>query len=118
MPPLSRRLYVQRVLHLYSRVPGTNGHLHRCDRRLAGELHDRGVSLDMVHAALLLAVTRRTFRSAAAPPLAPIATLHYIRPLIDELLAQPPEPGYLTYLRYKLATVAPELVATADHQLP
>jgi 3-hydroxyisobutyrate dehydrogenase-like beta-hydroxyacid dehydrogenase len=69
-------------------------------------------------AALLLAVTRRTFRSTDAPPLAPIATLHYVRPLIDELLAEPPQPGYLTYLRYKLATVAPQLVADADHQLP
>ena len=118
MPPLSRRLYVQSVLDLYRRVPGTSGHLRRSDRRLAAELHDRGVSLEMVQAALLLAVTRRTFRSPAAPPLAPIATLHYIRPLIDELLAEPPEPAYLTYLRYKLASIAPELVAAADHQLP
>jgi hypothetical protein len=118
MPPISRRLYVQRVLDLYRRVPSTSGHLRRSDRRLAGELHDRGVSLEMVHAALLLAVTRRTFRSAAAPPLAPIASLHYIQPLIDELLAVPPEPGYLSYIRYKLATVAPELVAATDHQLP
>jgi hypothetical protein len=118
MTPISHRLYVQRVLDLYRRVPGTSGHLRRGDRRLAGELHNRGVSLEIVHAALLLAVTRRTFRSADAPPLAPIASLHYIRPLIDELLAEPPEPAYLTYLRYKLATFAPELVGAADHQLP
>ena len=118
MPPISRRLYVQWVLDLYRRVPGTSGHMRRSDRRLAGELHDRGVSLDIVHAALLLAVTRRTFRSATAPPLAPIATLHYIQPLIDELIAEPPEPGYLSYIRYKLATVAPHLVAAVDPQLP
>lgn len=118
MPSLSRRLYVQRVLDLYRRVPGASGHLRRTDRQLAGQLHDRGVSLEIVHAAILLAVTRRTFRSAAAPPLAPIATLHYIRPLIDELLAEPPDPGYLSYIRYKLATVAPQFVAAADHQLP
>lgn len=118
MPPLSRPIYVQQVLDLYRRVPGTSGHLRRTDRRLAGELYDRGVSLEMVHAALLLAVTRRTFRSATAPPLAPIATLHYIRPLIDELIAQLPEPGYLSYVRFKLATVAPDFVAAVDHQLP
>jgi len=116
--PTSRRLYVQRVLDLYRRVPGITGHLRRSDRQLAGHLHDRGVSLEIVHAALLLAITRRTFRPAAAPPLAPIASLHYIRPLIDELIAQPPEPAYLSYLRYKLATLAPEFVAAADHQLP
>ena len=118
MSPLSRRIYVQQVLDLYRRVPGTRGHLRRSDRRFAGELHDRGVSLEMVHAALLLAVTRRTFRSPTAPPLAPIATLHYIQPLLDELIAQPPEPGYLGYIRNKLATVAPDFVAAIDHQLP
>ena len=116
--PTSRRLYVQRVLDLYRLTPGTSGHLRRSDRQLAGQLYDRGISLEMVHAALILAVARRTFRSESAPPLAPIATLHYIRPVIDELIAQPPEPGYLSYLRYKLATVAPKLVAAGDHQLP
>ncbi len=116
--PFSRRLYVQRVLDLYRLAPGTTRHLRRGDRRLAGELHDRGVSLEMVCAAMILAVARRTFRSESAPPLAPIATLHYIRPVIDELIAQPPEPGYFSYIRYKLATVAPEFVAAGNHQLP
>jgi hypothetical protein len=116
--PTSRRLYVQRVLDLYRLAPGTTGQLRRSDRQLAGTLHDRGVSIEMVHAALILAVARRTFRSDGAPLLAPIATLHYIRPVIDELMAQPPEPGYLSYIRYKLATVAPAFVAAGDHQLP
>ena len=116
--PISRRLYVQRILDLYRLAPGTTRHLRRSDRRLAAELHDRGVSLDVVYAAIILAVARRTFRSESAPPLAPIATLHYIRPVIDELLAEPPEPDYLRYIRYKLATVAPEFVAAGHHQLP
>ena len=116
--PTSRRLYVQRVLDLYRLAPGTTRHLCRSDRRLAGELHDRGVPLEIVSAAMILAVARRTFRSESAPPLAPIATLHYLRPVIDELIAEPPEPGYLSYIRYKLATVAPEFVAAGDHQLP
>ena len=116
--PISRRLYVQQVLDLYRLAPGTTGHLRRSDRQLAGQLHDRGVSLEVVHAALLLAVARRTFRSPSAAPLAPIATLHYLRPLIDEMLAAPPEPGYLSYIRYKLAAVAPDLVAAGGHQLP
>jgi hypothetical protein len=116
--PISRRLYVQRTLDLYRLAPGTTGYLRRCDRRLAGELYDRGISLELIHEALLLAVARRTFRSEHAPPLPPIATLHYIRPVIDELTAEPPEPGYLTYIRHKLATVAPDLVAAGDHQLP
>jgi hypothetical protein len=116
--PISRRLYVQRVLDLYRLAPGTTGHLRRCDRRLAAELYDRGISLEVVHEALLLAVARRTFRSQSAPPLAPIATLHYMRPVIDELIAAPPEPEYVSYIKYKLASIAPELVAAGDHQLP
>ena len=116
--PTSRRIYVQRVLHLYRRAPGTSGQLRRSDRQLAGALHDRGVSLDVVRAALLVAVARRTLRSPSAPPLAPIATLHYFRPVIDELIAHPPEPGYVSYLRSRLATLAPDLVAAGDHQLP
>jgi len=116
--PASRRLYVQRVLDLYRLAPGTSGQLRRSDRQLAGALHDRGISLEMVHAAMILAVARRTFRSQTAPPLAPIATLHYIRPVVDELITQPPEPGYLSYIRHKLATVAPAFVAASDHQLP
>ena len=116
--PTPRQLYVQRVLDLYRRAPATSGHLRRSDRKLAGELYDRTVPLEMVHAAMILAVARRTFRSASAPPLEPIATLHYFRPVIDELVAVPPEPDYLSYIRYRLATVAPELVAAGDHQVP
>lgn len=116
--PTSRRIYVQRVLDLYRLAPGTSGQLRRSDRQLAGALHDRGVSLEVVHAALIVAVARRTLRSPSAPPLAPIATLHYFRPVIDELIKELPEPGYLSYLRYKLASLAPDLVAAGDHQLP
>ncbi len=116
--PALRRLYVQRVLNLYRLAPGTSGQLRRSDRQLAGALHDRGVSLEIVRTALLVAVARRTLRSPSAPPLAPIATLHYFRPVIDELIAEPPEPGYVTHLRYKLASFAPDFVAASDHQLP
>jgi len=118
MPSISRRLYVQQVLDLYRLAPGTSGQLRRSDRQLAGALHDRGVLLETVTAAIILAVARRTFRSESAPPLAPIATLHYIRPVIDELIAAPPEPEYVSYIRYRLASVAPDFAAAAGHQLP
>ena len=115
--PTSRRLYVQRVLDLYRLAPGASGQPRRSDRQLAGTLHGRGVSLEVVQAALLVAVARRTLRSPSAPPLAPIATLHYFRPVIEELIEQPPEPGYLNYLRFKLASLAPDFVAAGHHQL-
>jgi hypothetical protein len=115
--PIPRRLYIEQVLDLYRRAPGTTGHLRRSDRLLAGELHDRRIPLDLVCDALILAVLRRSFRPADAPPLATIGSLHYFKPVIDELLAQPPEPGYLAYIRHRLATVAPHFLAAA-HRLP
>ena len=97
-----RQLYIDHVLDSYRRTPGTLGRSHREDRRLAGRLHDQGVRLETIRAALLLIAVRRTLRPSHAPPLAPIRSLHYALPVIDEVLAQPPEPGYLEYLAYKL----------------
>jgi len=94
--PLSRNLYIQRVLELYRLMPGTRGHIRRYDHKLAGDLHDRGVSIDILAAAMLLVAARRTFRSG--DPLPPISSLHYIRPVIDELLLDHPHPDYLSYL--------------------
>ena len=118
MPAGARRDYAQRVLDLYRLVPGQIGPLRRCDRWLAAALHDQGVRLEIVAAALLLAVARRSFRSASAEPLLPVATLHYFRPVIAEIIAQPPDPGYLAHLRRKVACVAPRFAAALDHQLP
>ena len=115
---LERRRYVDSVLDLYRRAPTVSGYARRADRRLANDLHDRGVPLATVRAALVLAVARRAFRSPSAPPLAPIATLHYVRPVIEELLANPPDPDYIAYVQHKLAAVAPDFVMAADHQLP
>lgn len=111
---LPRNLYVRRVLELYRLMPGTTGHIRRSDRQLACSLHDRGIPIDIVSAALLMAAARRIFRSGE--PLSPIATLHYIKPVIDELLAQPSDPHYIDYLYRKLAPVASDFVAAA-HQL-
>jgi len=117
MPPqIDRVLYVQRVLALYRLMPGTTGRIRRADRQLAASLQDRGISINIVSAALLLAAVRRTFRSGDPLPL--ISSLHYIQPLIDELVAQPVPPDYVIYLCRKLAPLAPNFVAAATaHQL-
>jgi hypothetical protein len=117
-PRLAHRIYVQQIIDLYRRAPGTTGHVRKSDRRLAGELHDRGIPIDLVRSAIFLAVARRTFRPADAPSLAPIASLHYFRPVIDELITNPLDPGYLSYVRHMLATVAPHFVAAGEHRLP
>ncbi len=116
MPESSpRKCYVENVLDLYRRVPGTRG-LRRATRALAGQLYDRGISLDTVRDAALLATARRTFRSSGAGTLPTIATLHYFLPVIDEIRNEPPGAGYLSYVRHKLQAVEPDFVRALDHQ--
>ena len=103
--PRDRDLYVCRVLDQYRQLPGTLGHVRRTDRHLAEQLHRRGVPLSLVEAAFTLATCRRLFRSAAAPPLEPVRTMHYYLAAIEELREHPVDPGYLRYLQGKLATL-------------
>ena len=93
-----RTAYVAAVLAAYHRTPGTLGKVRPADRRLAAELHDRGVPLSIIEAALSLAAARRASRADGTPPLGAIRSLHYFSPVITELLEHPPDPAYLAYL--------------------
>lgn len=90
--------YVQRVLERYRRLPHTLGHVRPSDRELAADLERRAIPLHLVEAALCLAALRRILRPASAPPLPPIRSLHYIRPILEQLHDDPPPPQYLDYL--------------------
>lgn len=116
--PLPLPDYVRLLLDLFRKTPDTPAHPRPQDRRLAAELHHRGVPLRTIYAALLLATARRTLRPENAAPLSPIRSLHYFLPVIEEILAAPPNPTYLDYLRYKLAKKAHTLLALDDHQIP
>ena len=72
------------------------------DQQRAAELQLRGVSLDLIEAALLLGSLRRLLRSPGALPLSPIRSLAYFQPVIDELLACPLSDSYVGYLRSKM----------------
>jgi len=112
-----RQIYVARVLDAYRHTPGTLGQIRQADRRLAGKLYDRGVPLRTIEDALTLVAARRTFRAHDAPPLDPIATLHYVLPVIHELQTEPPIPGYIDYLRSRLDRRATDPAAN-HHQIP
>ncbi len=103
-PADQERLYLEAVLATYSSLPGTPWRPSRQDRRLARDLCRRGVPLRTVRTALLLAAARRTLRSGL--PLPPVRTLHYFLPAIEEVLEQPPDPGYIDYLAAKLKPFA------------
>lgn len=99
MNTLDRETYVQAVLDLYQRLPGIATRTRHADRKLAAELHSRGIPFDVVEIALRLAVARRTARPPDAPPLPPVRSLYYFLPVIAELPPGPPPEGYLNYLR-------------------
>ena len=101
---LSQQDYVRRVLDAYRSTPGTAGTIRRPDRVLAEQLYRRGVSVQVVENALVLAATRRLMRPDVAPPLGTVRSLAYFVPVIEEVLELRVSPNYFRYLRHRLQT--------------
>jgi hypothetical protein len=99
---LDQRDYVRRLLEAYRATPGTAGSVRRPDRVLAAQLYERGVSLEAVENALVLAATRRMIRPGGAAPLGTIRSLAYFSPVIEEVLHMQVSTEYFRYLRHKL----------------
>ena len=99
-----RRTYVTAIITNYLRLPETPLRASRNDRRLAAELHGRGVPLRIVYAAFVVAGVRHSYRSPGQQTLSPIRTLSYFLGAIDEVLhTDPPlDPAYVAYLADKL----------------
>ena len=91
-------LFVRRVLDAYRRTPGTTGHIRPADRRLARELHARGVPVQTVDDALLLASVRRFVRPLPSGPPPTARSLAYFLPVVEELLAATIDDAYRHYL--------------------
>jgi hypothetical protein len=95
-------LYVAAVLTLYVDLPDTPLRASVPDQRQARIWFNRGVPLEAVETALLLACLRHTVRPTDVPPLQRIRSLAYFQPVIEELQEHPAPCGYLQYLRLKL----------------
>ena len=98
--------YVAAVLTLYVDLPDTPLRASVPDQRQARIWFDRGVPLEVVETALLLACLRRTARPTDVPPLPRIRSLAYFQPIVEELQEHPVAGGYLQYLRLKLRGIA------------
>ena len=101
--------YINQVLEAYRHTPGTLGHVRREDRRLALQLHNRGVALRVIQDAFVLTTARRCLQTFDAAPLTPVRSLHYFLPVIEEIMATPLPDGYADYLKSKLRKIQ------ADH---
>jgi hypothetical protein len=101
-PNSAPALYVAAVLTFYVDLPDTPLRASISDQSQARLWFDRGVPLEVVETALLLACLRRSVRPADVPPLPRIRSLAYFQPVVEELRVHPAPNGYLQYLRLKL----------------
>ena len=99
---MEQREYVRQLLEAYRATPGTAGVVRRPDRVLAAQLHQRGVPLEAVENAFVLAAARRMIRPAGAAPLGAIRSLAYFSPVIEEVLQLQVGQEYFQHLRHKL----------------
>ena len=104
-------LYVSAVLALYIDLPDTPLRASVPDQRQARSWFDRGVPIEVVETALLLACLRRKVRPAGVLPLPRIRSLAYFQPVLEELHEHPVPNGYLEYLRLKLRSIMDDTVA-------
>lgn len=95
--------YVRRVLEAYRAAPGTCGAIRQPDRAFAKRLYERGVALNVVENALVLACARRLGRPAGAVPLGVIRSLAYFSPVIDEVVELAVDDTYFQHLRRRLS---------------
>jgi len=103
---MEQRDYVRRLLDAYRVTPGTCGVVRRADRVRAVQLHERGVLLEAVENAFVLAAARRLIRPAGSAPLGTIRSLAYFSPVIDEVLQLQVGQEYFQHLRHKLQRAA------------
>lgn len=108
MTSVSGPAYVAAVMMLYTELPDTPLRPSPQDQALARRMHEQGISLSLIEAALLLASLRRLLRPAEAPPLPPVRSFAYFQPVIAELQQQPLPEGYIDYLRLKLRRLTEE----------
>ena len=101
-----RQIYIRTVLDLYARLPCSAFPARRSDRALAGSFYECRIPIDIVEAALLLGLARRICRDDGALPLPAVRSLHYFKPIIEEVAAKPLPSGYIRYLRLKIRSAA------------
>jgi hypothetical protein len=93
--------YVAQVLKLYLELQETPRKANTNDKITASGLYERGIQMNTVESAFLLASVRRLGRSPDLPPLSPIRSLAYFLPVIQEILEKQINDDYLKYLRMK-----------------
>jgi len=98
--------YVANVRDRFLATGCTRGTFSAGDVKTARALNHRGVSLDLVHEALLLGACRKYDSWLNGGLSEPIASLRYFEPLISQIQDQPLPPGYRQYLQSKVGQLS------------
>ena len=98
----AERAYVDRVRRLFAGASCVQGTFTPSDARLAAAWHARGIAIETVRRAWLLGCTRKSFSLIDRPSAAPIRSLRYFAPLLEEVLAEDFPPDYWAHLQINL----------------
>ena len=98
--------YLDSVINFYIKLPDTPVKPSSNDRITAASFRQKGIPLQTVEDALLLASVRRLARTDDATPLPPVRSLAYFTPVINEIENAPLPDGYQQYLRGKMKQLA------------
>ncbi len=75
------------------------------EQALARRWFERGLTLEQVQQAIWLGCARKYVAWSNCPQQAPIATLYYFEPILEELRQTPVPPTYFWYLRRKIQSL-------------
>lgn len=100
------RSYVAQVRELFLALGCGKGSFSPADKQTAEDLANRGIPLELVRDALLVGEVRKYMSWLNNGDSAPIGSLKYFTPVIDELQRQPLPAGYREYLSSKAGEFA------------
>lgn len=98
--------YVGSVRKRFMTLGCTTGRFGASDERLAGSFEQKGIPLTVIEDAMLIGACRKYVSWINSGPSAPIASLHYFEPIIEEVIERPFPPGYREYMRLQVNKLA------------
>lgn len=101
---MTRQEYLQQVIEGYLDSPDTPAKARQRDWAIAGSFYQRKIPLETILHAIRLATLRRHRRDPELEQLEPVHSLAYFRPLIDHILREPHELGYVQYTKWSYET--------------
>lgn len=98
----AERSYVDRVRQLFGQAACVLGSFSPSDERLAASWQAHGIEFETVRRAWLLGCTRKSLSLIDRPSAAPIRSLRYFVPVLEEVLAESFPPDYWSHLQFNL----------------